>query len=82
MTPKLSAEQRKALNDGPGPVVVWDEETSRYYFLLDEPTFVRMRQEADLAAIREGMADLKAGRISTLDEVEQRVRSRLGSDRP
>jgi hypothetical protein len=82
MIPKLSAEQREALNDSPGPVAVWDEQTSRYYYLLDQATFVRMQQAAKLAAIRDGIADLKADRISTLDEVDQQVRSRFGSDCP
>jgi predicted transcriptional regulator len=78
MTPKLTSEQREALNQSDGPVAVEDEETRRVYFLVDESTFNTLQQQEDLVAIRDGVADMEAGRIVTLDELDARIRTRLG----
>jgi len=45
--------------------------------LIDEPTFHSLRQQDDLVAIRQGIADMEAGRIVTLDELDARIRARL-----
>lgn len=78
MTPKLTSEQREALSHSDGPVSVEDEKTNRVYVLVDEPTFTSLQQQSDLAAIREGIADMVAGRVAPLDEVMTRIRSNLG----
>ena len=78
MTLKLTAEQRQALDQSDGPVAVEDDETHRVYVLVDEPTFASLKQQGDLSAIREGIADMEAGRVAPLDEVMARIRTNLG----
>ena len=78
MTPKLTAEQREALSHSDGPVPVEDVETKRVYFLVDESTINALQQQEDLSAIREGIADMEAGRIVTLEELDARIRARIG----
>jgi predicted transcriptional regulator len=77
MTPKLTSEQREALDRSNGPVLVEDGETRRQYYLVDASTFQSLQQQDDLAAIREGIADMEAGRVVTLDELDARIRARL-----
>lgn len=77
MTPKITAEQRAALDHSDGPVAVEDDETKRRYFLVDEITFASMQQKDDLAAIAEGIVDMEAGRVSSLGEVILRIRDQL-----
>jgi len=79
MTPKITPEQRFAIDHSHGPVPVEDEKTKRLYFLVDESTFTNMQRQEDLAAIREGMADAEAGRVLTLDELDVRIRAHLDS---
>ncbi|HEV2970907.1 MAG TPA: hypothetical protein VGY55_13125 [Pirellulales bacterium] len=81
MSPKLTPEQREALDHSDGPVPVEDEQTHRVYYLVDEPTLNSLRQQEDLAAIREGIADMEAGRVAPLEEVMSRIRTSLGLDR-
>lgn len=78
MTPKLTSEQRAALSQSDGPVLVEDTETSRVYYLVDESAMHSLRQREDLSAIRDGIADMEAGRIIALDELDARIRARLG----
>ena len=82
MTPKLTPEQRAALDQSDGPVLVEDDQRNRVYFLVDESTFNKVQQQEDLAAIREGIADMEAGRIVTMEELDARIRARLGSSAP
>jgi predicted transcriptional regulator len=78
MTPKLTPEQREALSQSDGPVLVEDGETNRVYFLVDESTLDTLQQQEDMTAIREGIADMEAGRMVTLEELDARIRARLG----
>jgi hypothetical protein len=78
MTPKLTPEQREALSNADGVVAVEDETTHRKYFLVDESTLSNLRQQGDLAAIREGIEDMQAGRVAPLAEVMARIRNNLG----
>jgi predicted transcriptional regulator len=78
MAPKLTDEQREALDQSDGPVPVEDEVTQRVYFLVDSATLQTLRKQEDLAAIREGLADIEAGRVMTLKELDNRLRARLG----
>ena len=59
-------------------MTIVDEETHRVYVLVEEATFNALRQQEDLAAIREGIADMEAGRVVTLDELDARIHARLG----
>ena len=77
MTPKLTAEQREALERSDGPVLVEDEQTHRVYFLVDESTLSALQQQEDLCAIQDGIADMEAGRVVTLEELDARLRARL-----
>jgi predicted transcriptional regulator len=77
MTPKLTPEQRDALHRSNGAVLVEDEGSDRIYFLVDEPTYQAIQHRDDLAAIHEGIADMEAGRIVTLEELDARIRARL-----
>ena len=77
MMPRLTSEQLEALDNSDGPVPVKDERTNRLYFLVDEATFRLLQQQEDVAAIREGIADMENGRLVTLDELDARIRARL-----
>ena len=79
MTPKLTPEQCEALDRSEGPLPVEDERTHRVYYVVDEPTLKSLQQQEDLAAIRDGIADMEAGRLLTLEELDARIRSRIGS---
>jgi predicted transcriptional regulator len=59
-------------------VAVEDAETNRVYFLVDAFTFDALQRQGDFAAIREGIADVEAGRVSPLDEAIARIRTNLG----
>jgi predicted transcriptional regulator len=41
---------------------------------------VQSDHEDDRAAIREGIADMEAGRVLTLEELDARIRAKLGLD--
>jgi predicted transcriptional regulator len=79
MTPKLTSEQREALDRGNGPVLVEDDQTHRQYYLVDASTLQSLQQQEDLAAIRDGITDMEAGRVVTLDELDARIRARLAA---
>jgi predicted transcriptional regulator len=78
MTPKLTPEQCEAIDRADGPVPVEDDRTHRLYYLVDAETLQAMEQQRNLAAIRAGIADMEAGRVLSLDELDARIRSRLG----
>jgi predicted transcriptional regulator len=78
MMPRLTPEQREALDRSTGPVPVEDAESHRVYFLIDSSTFDALKRQQDLDAIREGIADMEAGRVAPLDEVMTRIRASLG----
>jgi predicted transcriptional regulator len=77
MTPKLTAEQRAALIERGSPLAIEDEETHRVYFLVDPAMLESMREESDMAAIRQGIADAEAGRTMSLDDAMHRVEASL-----
>lgn len=80
MMPKLTAEQRAALSGHLGPLPIEDEQTQRVFFLLDQVTLDNLQREADRAAIRDGIADMEAGRLLTLEQLDARIRAKLGLD--
>ena len=77
MTPKLTAEQRAALIERGAPVAVEDAETHRTYFLVDSAMLDVLQSEADLAAVRQGVADAESGRTLALDEAMRQIESSL-----
>lgn len=77
MIPKLTSEQREALQQGGGPVPVEDDQTHQVYFLVDQSTLEQWRQNGDREAIRRGIADLEAGRVLTLDELDARIQAKI-----
>jgi predicted transcriptional regulator len=83
MTPKLSEEQRQALRDHPsGPILVEDEQTRQRYVLIDQGLHDRamqaLRHQEDLAAIQAGITDMEAGSVVAFEEVDARIRAKLG----
>ena len=83
MMPKLSEDLRQALHDRPGgPITVEDEQTHQHYVLVDRALHDRamqaLRQQEDLAAIRAGIDDMEAGNVVTFEEVDARIRAKLG----
>lgn len=78
MIPKLSAEQRAALVGHVGPLPIEDDQSQQMFFLLDKATLDRLQCEADRAVISEGIADLEAGRVMTLEALDVRIQSRVG----
>jgi predicted transcriptional regulator len=83
MTPKLSEDQRQALRDHPGgPIPVEDEQTRQRYVLVDQGLHDRamqaLQQQEDLAAIQAGINDLEAGNVVSFEEVDARIRAKLG----
>jgi len=77
MTPKLTKEQRDAIQRDRCPVPVEDEQTHQVYFLVEKETLETLRQDADCQAIRQGIADMEAGRVITLEELDARIQARL-----
>jgi hypothetical protein len=73
MTPKITPEQREALNQGPGPVPVQDDVTGRTYFLVDSS----YSSDSEFAALQRGIADADAGRTSSIAEVRTRLEALL-----
>ncbi len=79
MTPKLTAEQLNALNEAEGPVSVEDALSHRRYYIVDEAMLHNLRHQGDLAAIREGIADVENGRVAPLAEVVARIQVSIDS---
>ena len=83
MTPKLSEDQRQALRDhSGGPIPVEDEQTRQHYVLVDRGLHDRamqaLQQQEDLAAIQAGINEMEAGNVVTFEEVDARIRAKLG----
>ncbi len=83
MTPKLSEDQRQALRDHlGGPITVEDDQTRKRYVLVDrvlhDQAMLALRRQEDLAAIQAGIGDMEAGNVVTFEEVDARIRAKLG----
>jgi predicted transcriptional regulator len=83
MMPKLSEDQREALRNHPsGSIVVEDEQTQQRYVLVErgihERAMQALQQQEDLAAIPAGINDMEAGNVVTFEEVDARIRAKLG----
>jgi hypothetical protein len=77
MIPKLSSEQREALKRDGGPLQVEDDQTHQVYFLVDKGMLDSLRNDADREAIRQGIVDMEAGRVVTLEELDARIQAKI-----
>jgi len=77
MNPKITAEQREALEDGPGPILVEDAKTSRKYFLIEASYFELLQARSDIESIKRGIEDAKAGRMTPLDEAFAEIKASI-----
>ena len=78
MTPELSKEQSDALHSqGQDRLRVVDPKTNRYYVLVEEEALSQLEQASAHEAIAQGIADLKAGRVTPAEEVHAQLRSDL-----
>jgi predicted transcriptional regulator len=83
MMPKLSEDQRQALRDHPGgPIPVEDEQTRQRYVLVEQELHDRamqaLKRQEDPAAIQAGIDDMVAGNVVPFDDVDARIRAKLG----
>ena len=83
VTPKLTDEMREALKrNGGGPVEVEDDQTHRVYVIVDEDLHRRSMQalqmQDDMGAIQAGFDAAAEGRVAPLEEVDARIREKLG----
>ena len=75
MTPKLTDDQRRALQTHfEGAVRIKDEQTHKLSDLVEED----LREREDIAAIQASVEAAAAGRVATLDDVDVRIREKLG----
>jgi hypothetical protein len=83
MTPKLTEELREALRQSGGAVEVQDDQSNKVHVISESDVFHRAMQalqtQEDHAAIQSGIEALESGNVLTLDELDHRIRSRLGS---
>ena len=82
MTPKLTPELADALRAvGGEPLTVIDPNTNQTYVLMGQDQHERamdaLRQQEDLQAIRSGIADMEAGRVSPANEALDRIEEKL-----
>jgi hypothetical protein len=88
MTPKLTEEQRRALDAQQGdPVLVEDDRTHRVYFIYTEDLHQRakraLQEQEDLASIQRGIEQMETGLGRSLNEADASMREKLGfSKRP
>ena len=83
MIPKLSQELAEALTvSGEEPLEVVNPNDNRTYFVVDEETHRQameaLRRQRDRDAIAEGIAQMKAGEGTPIDEAFEEIRDRLG----
>lgn len=83
MTPKLTDDQRRTLRNHPkGPVPVEDEQTHKVYVIVDQEMHLKameaLREQEDVLATQAGIDDMEAGRVVSFEEVDARIRERLG----
>lgn len=90
MTPKLTNEQVEALHQAGDEMPILDPSTNKFYVVVEQSVHIQAKaalqrqQDEDLTAIREGIEDVKAGRVMPLEEAHQEVKRKFaekyGSD--
>ncbi len=80
-SPSLSDEQRRALDQQPEGIEVEDDQTQKVYLTdvdLHRRAMQALQRQDDRAAIQAGIDDMQAGRVVPFDEVDRRIREKLG----
>lgn len=79
---KLTREQTEAVVQHPDGVECQGDGTNKTYILMDVEVAQRMRKSVyhtDVCeAVAEGMADVRAGRVMSVNDAQERVRSECG----
>jgi len=83
MTAKLSEELQRAIDThGETPVEVEHPQTHKVYILIEQPMHERamkaLQQQEDITAIQTGIDAAERGEVSTLEEVDARIRKKFG----
>ena len=82
MKASLSDEQRRALGQHPDGIEIEDDRTQKVYVLTDAELHRRameaLRKQEDAQAIQAGIDDMEAGRVVPFEEVDRRIREKLG----
>lgn len=80
--PSITKEQREALALDPDGVELEDPETNKLYILADadlhREAMQALAKQKDREAIAAGIADMEAGRVESFEEVDRRIRAKLG----
>ena len=78
MTPYLTPEQANALHaGGDAPMQIVDPTNQRVYFVVDGGLLAELTYRADLQAIRDGVADMRAGRSVPIEQARLEDRAEL-----
>lgn len=83
MATKLTTEQSDALHQSGESLPLVDPKTEKVYVLVDQSIHqqamaaLEHQREADMTAIRQGIADMEAGRVMTLEESQARTEAAL-----
>ncbi len=78
MTPYLTPEQANALHaGGDAPMQIVDPTNQRVYFVVDGGLLAELTCRADLEAIREGIADMRAERSFPIEHARIEDRAKL-----
>ena len=78
MTPYLTPEQSNALHAGGDvPMQIVDPISQRVYYVVDSGLLAELRCRSDLEAIREGIADMRAGRSISIEQAKNEDRALL-----
>lgn len=74
----LTPEQASALQAGGNvPMQIIDPITRRVYYVIDSGFLAELERRSDLDAIREGVADMQAGRSQSIDQARTADRALL-----
>ena len=74
----LTPEQASALQaGGNAPMQIIDPTTRRVYYVIDSGFLAELERRSDLDAIREGVADMQAGRSQSIDQARTADRALL-----
>jgi predicted transcriptional regulator len=78
MTSYLTPEQALALQaGGNAPMQIVDPTTRRVYYVIDSGLLAELELRSDLDAIRQGVADMQAGRSVPIDQAKATDRALL-----
>ena len=80
----LTEEQRQALHEQPSGIEIEDPQNNKLYILVEAQMHLEamraLTERKNREAIRAGIADMEAGRVVSFEEVDRRIRAKLGSE--